>query len=258
MYVYLSKILPFSVMPLSVVLLLLLVALLLITRGRRRFGIACLTVSIALLWLASTPWLADSLYGSLERPFPPVALDRVPGADCIVVLGGAVRAPISPRTALDLNESADRVHYAAQLYRAGKAPHVIVTAGNQPWSGSSQAEAELIRDLLVEWGAPRESILIEGGSRNTRENALNTKPLIDSIGCRDPLLVTSAAHMPRALAAFRAVGVSATPVSTDVRVVDRERRAVEDFFPDAAALAMTSEALREWIGRVWYRWKGWA
>lgn len=257
MYVYLSKILPIAAMPLSIVLILLLAALLVITRGHRRFGMACLAVSMGLLWLTSTPWLAISLLRSLESQFPPVPMDRVPRAGCIVVLGGVVRGPIPPRITPDLNESVDRVYYAAQLHRANKARRIIVTAGNQPWSASPRLEADLIRDLLAEWGVPEGAIHLERDSRNTRENAVNSKPLLDSIGCRDPLLVTSAAHMPRALAAFRAVGIEAIPVSTDVRVVDRERLALMDFFPDATALAMTSDALREWIGRAYYRWKGW-
>jgi uncharacterized SAM-binding protein YcdF (DUF218 family) len=134
---------------------------------------------------------------------------------------------------------------------------LIVTAGNQPWSLSPWAEADLIRDLLVEWGVPEEAIFLEGSSRNTRENAIFSKNLIDSIHCETSLLVTSAAHMPRAVAAFQAVGVSITPVSTDVRVVDKGLPPAMDFLPSASAMAMTSDAIREWIGAAVYRSQGW-
>ena len=127
----------------------------------------------------------------------------------------------------------------------------------QPWSESKMSEADLIRDLLIEWGVPGEAILLEGSSRNTRENALYSKNIMDLIGCEDALLVTSAAHMPRAAAAFRSVGLTVTPVSTDVRAPKQVIPILISFLPSADALAMTSSAIREWLGQKVYAWKGW-
>ena len=140
---------------------------------------------------------------------------------------------------------------------AGKGRTVIVTAGNQPWSESRWTEAELIRDQLVEWGVPHDSIMLEGSSRNTRENAVYSRNIINAIGCSSSLLVTSAAHMPRAMAAFQSINVMVTPVSTDVRIVKHEGQSVMAYLPDAHALAMTSDAIREWIGQKFYAFKGW-
>jgi uncharacterized SAM-binding protein YcdF (DUF218 family) len=257
MYVYLSKILPVFVMPISLVLLFALVALLLLRSNRKKLAAAFIVAAMAVLWVASTPLVAERLYRNLETRYPPLPLAQVPAADCIVVLGGVVSPPLAPRVDMELNESVDRVYKAAQLYRAGKAQYLIATAGNQPWSLSPWAEADLIRDLLMEWGVPKDAIFLEGSSRNTRENAVYSKMVIDSIHCETSLLVTSAAHMPRAVAAFQAVGVAIVPVSTDVRVIDKGLPAPMDFLPNAGALAMTSEALREWIGSAVYRMQGW-
>ena len=257
MYVYLSKILPVFVMPVSLVIILVLVGLLLIGRGKTKSAVGVLAAAIAVLWISATPLVAEGLYRNLESKYPPRALAEVPQAGCVVVLGGALSPPLKPRVDLEFGEPVDRVYKAAQLYRAGKARMVIVTGGNQPWSSSPWAEADLTRELLVEWGVPKDAIFLEGSSRNTRENAVYSKNLIDSINCETSLLVTSAAHMPRAMAAFRAVGVSVTPVATDVRVVERNQSAVVDFLPNAAALSMTSDAIREWIGQLVYRLQGW-
>jgi uncharacterized SAM-binding protein YcdF (DUF218 family) len=257
MYVYLSKILPLFVMPISVVMILVLAALLLLARGRTRIASGVLVAALGVLWISATPLVAEGLYHNLEARYPPLPLEQVPQAGCVVLLGGVVSPPLAPRVDTELSDSVDRVYKAAQLYRAGKARMVIVTAGNQPWSLSPWAEADLVRDLLVEWGVPEDAIFLEGSSRNTRENAIFSKNLIDSINCETSLLVTSAAHMPRAVAAFQAVGVSITPVSTDVRVVDKGLPPAMDFLPSAAALAMTSEAIREWIGAAVYRMQGW-
>jgi len=256
-YVYLSKILPVFVMPITVVMVLVLVAILLLRRGMTRSTIGVLLAAVVVLWVAATPMVAGNLYRGLESRYPPIPMAQVPQADCIVLLGGVVSPPLKPRVDVEFSEAIDRVYKAAQLFRAGKARLLIVTAGNQPWSLSPWAEADLLRELLIEWGVPREAIFLEGSSRNTRENAVYSKNLIESIHCENSLLVTSAAHMPRAVAAFRAVGVSVTPVSTDVRAVEAGALAAMDFLPSAGALAMTTEAIRELIGGWVYRMQGW-
>ena len=257
MYVYLSKILPLFVMPLGVVLVLSLLALVLLRKGRKNIASGFLMVAVIVLWVTSTPIIGAALYRSVEARYPPRALSDIPQAGCIVVLGGALQAPAPPRIDIEMNDSVDRIYKAAELFHAGKAPYLVVTGGNQPWSTYARAEADLIRDLLVQWGVPRDSILLEGSSRNTRENALYTKTLMDSINCESALLVTSAAHMPRALAAFRSVGVSATPVSTDVRVAATNSLQLKDFLPDARALMMSQDAIRELIGQWVYELNGW-
>jgi uncharacterized SAM-binding protein YcdF (DUF218 family) len=257
MYVYVSKILPLFVMPLGLALVLLLVALLFLRRGWKKTASGLLTVTALGLWLASTPFVAQELYRSLERQHPPVSLAEVPATDCIVLLGGAVGPALPPRTDIEMGEAVDRVYKTAQLYRAGKAPRIIVTAGNQPWSESPWVEAELLRDLLIQWGVSREAIFLEGSGRNTRENALHSKHLVDSMHCGTALLVTSAAHMPRAVMAFRGVGVDVVPVSTDVRVAGGGKLGAVTWLPDAEALAMPTAALREWLGQRVYAWQGW-
>ena len=257
MYVYLSKILPLFVMPIGVTIFLALVGLFLLRKGKVRTAGVFVLLSIIYLWVMATPIVGEGLYRRVESAYPPVLLDQIPESDCLIVLGGAVEGPAPPRIDIEFNDAVDRVHKAAELYREGKAPYVIVTGGNQPWSRSGKAEAELIQDLLVQWGVPEDVIMLEASSRNTRENALYTKNVVDSIHCEEALLVTSAAHMPRSMAAFRSVGIAVTPVSTDIRVADTQRMTVLDFLPDASALKMSSDAIREMVGQWVYEMKGW-
>ena len=257
MYVYLSKILPLFVMPIAVTLFLMLLAFLVLRRERRRWAGSALLLAIIVLWAASTPFAARSLYRSLEARFPAVPVTELPQAGCAVVLGGVMEGVLPPRVDVELHDSIDRVFKTLEVYQAGKARFIVVTGGNQPWSKEALSEAELIRNLLVEWGVPRTSIVLEGSSRNTRENALYSKNVIDSINCGTTLLVTSAAHMPRSVAAFRSVGLTVVPVSTDVRIAAQSLPRVTDFLPSASALAMTSDALRELIGQFVYSLNGW-
>jgi uncharacterized SAM-binding protein YcdF (DUF218 family) len=257
MYVYLSKILPLLVLPVGFVIMLLILALLLVLFGKRKTGAMLIFIALGTLWLASTRVVAENLYLGLAERFPAVSLNDIPASKCAVLLGGSVDAPMPPRINTELYDSIDRVYKAAELYRARKAQRVIVTAGNQPWLETHRVEAELIRDLLLDWGVPAYAILLEDKSRNTRENAFFSKEIIDRYDCGQPLLVTSIAHMPRAVATFEKLGINVFPVSTDVRAYYKESHEVMDYLPDADALAMTTNVMREWLGRKVYAWRGW-
>jgi uncharacterized SAM-binding protein YcdF (DUF218 family) len=110
---------------------------------------------------------------------------------------------------------------------------------------------------LLDWGVPASAIRLDEASRNTRENAINARVLMEEEGCRKTLLVTSAAHMARSVATFKRLGVDVFPVSTDVRVVMVPERSFLDFLPSADALKMTTEAIREWMGQKIYQWRDW-
>jgi uncharacterized SAM-binding protein YcdF (DUF218 family) len=257
LYVYLSKILPPLVFPVGLALIFGLLALLFGYLNKRVLAKACLILSLAILWISSMPVVASLLYGNLERQFPPVVMEQIPDSRCIVVLGGAVGPALPPRVSVELSESSDRVYMASKLYRAGKGSQVIVSGGNQPWSADTRSEAESMKSLMVEWGVPESAMTLEGASRNTWENAINTGPLLDELGCGVTLLVTSAAHMPRSIAAFQKQGIDVYPVSTDIRVIASSRLTIFSFIPNAQALSMTTEALREHLGAVVYQWRGW-
>jgi uncharacterized SAM-binding protein YcdF (DUF218 family) len=257
MYVYLSKIVPLLVLPIGLVIELTLIAFLLVIAGKKKTSAFFLVLAMALLWGASMPYVAETLMGELEKDYPAVMMTEVPRSKCVVLLGGAVEPVRPPRVDIDLLDGADRVRKAAQLYGAGLAQLIIVSGGNQPWSPFEEPEAESVKTLLLEWGVPPEAIHLEENSRNTRENAFYSVELLEQLGCGIPLLVTSSAHMKRAVGAFERLRVEVFPVSTDVKVVDRPELTVFDFLPDAEALLMTNNAVREWLGRRVYELNGW-
>ncbi len=123
------------------------------------------------------------------------------------------------------------LHYFDDLNAAGASARVA-------W------HRELIQVLLVEWGVPAAAIVLDGASRNTRENAVNSKVLLEKLGCDAPLLVTSAAHMARSVASFERVGVGVFAVSADVRVIGNAGVTVFDFLP--APLPTPDPPARGW------------
>jgi len=253
---YLSKLLPLFVMPLGLAFVIVFLGGVLAMLRRPRGSAISVATAMALLLICAMPAVAEWALASLERQYPPQPLEQTITADVAIVLGGAVGQPMPPRVALDLSSSSDRILHAARLYRAGKVKRVLVTGGNTSWLPGKRPEAELIRDLLIEWGVPASVIEIAGASRNTYENAVEVRTMWNRQPFQSALLVTSAAHMPRALAVFRRAGLPVTPSTTDVEVVDRSTVTILRWLPDAGALEMTTRAAREWLGYWIYRLRG--
>jgi uncharacterized SAM-binding protein YcdF (DUF218 family) len=118
---------------------------------------------------------------------------------------------------VDLTDAGDLVWYGANLYRAGKAPKIIVSGGRIDWKGSGSPESEDLTKLLVRMGVPQADIIPEANSFNTRDNAVNIQKILTERGFKSILLVTSAMHMPRSLAIFHRLGINATAAPTDYR-----------------------------------------
>lgn len=252
---YFSKIATVFITPLGICVGMISVGLLLMASRLRNTGVGLVILGTAILWVAAMPVSARLALGSLERQYPPAAMSATPPADVAIVLGGAVGGPVAPRLTVEFVESSDRVYHAFELFRAGKVGKILISGGNLPWSAAVEPEAETIRKLLHSWGIPDDAILTAGASRTTAENAREVAAIWPSLNFSSALLVTSASHMPRALESFRKAGIPVTPSTADIRVT-REPLDVLDFLPDEAALAGTSDAMKERIGYLVYRMRG--
>lgn len=221
--------------------------------GRRRACFALGLVGLAWLWLASTPLVALVLTSSLERQFPAQKAEQLPSADAVLILGGGIGGAYPPeRPNIHLHSGADRVWFAADLYRSGKVSWVLVSGGNRPGIERLQSSADATREMLIVLGVPSSAIRLEGRSRNTFENAQFSLDLIREVGAKRVLLATSAAHMPRALrhlqTVLRGTNVEVLPASTDVEGLTDTLHSVGRYFPDAVSLDLSSRALKEYLG----------
>jgi uncharacterized SAM-binding protein YcdF (DUF218 family) len=253
----LTKIATQLVYPLSISIVLSVVGLVLLARGRSRRAGVLLGVSLAILWVASTPVVSFASKESLEARYAPVPPDQAQRASAIVVLGDAVAPGAPPRNWADLNESADRIVHASRLFRAGKAPLVVATGGADAGSAAVQKPADATADLLVEWGVSRDAILLERESRTTYENAIYTKTLLDARGIDGPvLLVTSAAHMWRSMLLFESAGITAIAAATDFTLGRLDLGDPRAWIPNASALRGTDGAIKEYLGVLVARLRG--
>ncbi len=246
-----SKYVIAAISPLGTALALGIVAMLLARsarRGRRRAGFAAGAFALAWLWFWSMPIASGWIRGPLEDGAGARTIEALPAAPAIVVLGGAIEGPRLPwRPYPDLNAAADRMWHAARLYRAGKAP-LLVLSGGTVHPGEAP-EAEVMRQFLGDMGVPASAMLLEGESTTTTENAADTARLLRPHGIRRILLVTSALHMRRARGLFERAGFDVVPAPTDYEVVQRPFRLL-DVMPDTEALDGSARAFKEIVGRL--------
>lgn len=272
MFLFLSKLLPLFLYPLGLACVLLVVALVM-SLIRPRWVPVPVALALLVLLVGGNTWVANGLVTSLE--WQQIPAGKLPTADAIVVLGGATKPALSPRPGVDLSEGGDRVFYGAQLYREGKAPIVIASGGRIDWRGGGSeagglANAELsesadMAEILKTLGVPSSAILQDPTSLNTYQNAVNVRQIMKERGIRRILLVTSAMHMPRSLQIFRRQGIEAIPAPTDFLLAQQEieeqntslQGILLSLIPDTERLEKTTHALKEYIGMVVYRLRGW-
>ncbi|HEY9906420.1 MAG TPA: YdcF family protein [Thermosynechococcaceae cyanobacterium] len=262
MFLFLSKFLALLIYPLGLTVLLLLGAIVLLW-WRPRLAALPIVLALVVLLGASSGAVCEGIVRSLEfQNLPPADL---PQADAIVVLGGCTQAADPPRPWVDLMEGGDRVVHAARLFKAGKAPKVILSGGRVGWRGETGSESEDMAQLVEFMGVPRSAILQDPTSLNTRENAVNVKQIMEQQKIQRILLITSATHMPRSLLIFKRLGIDAIPAPTDFVLTlptDRQTSSPEatllELLPDVDRLSKTTRALKEYVGIWVYRLRGWA
>lgn len=218
---------------------------LMLWRAHPRLSRVLLGVSLALLWLLSTPIVASHFLDSLA-PEPQVLNGRE--ADAIVILGGGrIRNSVEYGGDTINRLSQERLRYGAQLARSLSKP-VLVTGGSPEGESVSEAQimAAVLRDeyrIPVRWQ--------EGRSRTTRENALFSAEILHKAGIQRIYLVTHAWHLARAIPEFERVGIKVTPAGTGYRLEGESK--LFDYIPNAQSLLQSYLASHEWIGRLWYR-----
>ncbi|MGJ0392587.1 MAG: YdcF family protein [Methylocystis sp.] len=255
MFFILSKIFEFFATPTNLALFIGALGVTLTVTRYRRTGCALSTGAIVLLLLMGFSPLAGLLAVPLETRFPPLAGDA-PAPDGIIVLGGSVDENLSGvLNRVTLSEAAERLTAPIALKREYPAARLVFTGGTSALRGSPYTEAETVRKFWREVGLDRGDVLYEDKSRNTFENAVFTRDLVQPKPGERWLLVTSAMHMPRSIGIFRKAGfpVIAYPVdyrtTGEIQFVGMPRHA-------SRSLSLLEFAAHEWVGLLAYRLTG--
>lgn len=238
--------------PSSAILLLLAVGLLALFVSHR-FATWCFAAgTLAFLIVGLLPVGAWALR-PLEARFPPADLSRPP--DGIIVLGGYLDdVRVNDGRYLALDEAGERLTSAAEL--AARFPEArLIIAGN-PIGPADQSSAELSADLLETFGIGRERMVLEDRSHSTWENARHTLESAKPLSGETYVLVTSAFHIPRAMATFRTAGWPALlPWPVDHHVPEGNLWSTIPLDP-LEGLSLADRAAREWTALLLYRVTG--
>jgi uncharacterized SAM-binding protein YcdF (DUF218 family) len=235
-------------------LLALLLALLLRRRGAAgRTPILVCLAAIVVFYLISSPVLSSILLETLESRHPPLTRRLDPPPEAIVVLGAGLGAWNTPRPELS-GAGRARLLEGLRLAAEYRGARIVLSGGVglPPRPTSAHVMAAWARRL----GVDAERLVLEPRAQTTRGNAVETAALARQRGWTRLVVVTSAAHMPRALASFRAVGLDPVPAPCDFSELGRA--SVGWILPEAEALPGTARFLHEVVGRIWYRLRGWA
>lgn len=235
------------VLPPAGPLLLVLLGLLVATR-RKAAGLLLAFVGVAFAWAFSTMGVALALSRLLLPDVAPLQPRQLEPVQAIVVLGGGVRprgqeygsAQPSPPTLM-------RLRYGARLARQTGKP--LGFAGGIGWAAAgmeTEAEGTVARRVMLEdYGLQFK--WVDDRSRDTQENAARMAELLRRDGIRHVALVTSATHMERAAAAFRAAGFEVLPAPT--HFPEAAERELLRWIPSTSGVEWNWQLLREWTGR---------
>jgi len=218
-------------------------------------------VYIALLaagyWFVTTPLGANLLV----RPVAPT-IARVDsradaaGVDTIVLLGGGI-ATVSvggQTVGVPTASSLLRALEAARVFKAIDARLLVASGGSPRPARATMAESALLRRLVVEAGVPRDRVIEEATSTTTAEQARFVRDLLQPRGINRIVVVTSPAHMRRALTLFRAAGFDA--IGSMAPLESEHAPPHPLLVPDSAALSVSDDALYEYAALAYYWMRG--
>jgi uncharacterized SAM-binding protein YcdF (DUF218 family) len=215
----------------------------------RHRGLAILPITV-LLASAFLP-IGSFLLHPLEERFsrPQELPTRVDG---IIVLGGSVRPGIaSDRDEASTNEHGERLAAGLLLAQLYPSAPLVYTGGSASLVPGRPPETKIAARWYAEAGLHSERLHLERRSRTTWENALYTKELLSPGPDQSWILVTSAFHMPRAIAAFDALDWQVVPWPVDYQT--SRKISVANWPVVSQNLSYLDLAVHEWIGLLYYR-----
>jgi uncharacterized SAM-binding protein YcdF (DUF218 family) len=257
LFFYLSKITWWFAAPSNVLTLLLAFGgLLLFTRwsrgGRRLVVLGALGLALCGVSPLGT-WLARPL----ENRFAIQGQEMTPPTG-IIVLGGSIDQLTTAARGGQVTIGAAPVRITEAVALAHRYPQArLVFSGgaNSLLRPNAIDEAGAAAQLFRELGIAPERITIERQSRNTYENAVLTKQVLQPKPGERWVMITSAWHMPRSVGIFRRAGFEVIPYPTDYETRNTEVELWRPILPASRGLDLVDRMAREWLGLLAY-WAG--
>ncbi len=252
MFFILSKILTFLISPLTWVFTLFGFSFFSKNPIRKR---KLFIISLVTLYVFSNSFIADEAMRMWEVTTPD--LKPAQKYDYAIVLGGMIWYD-ARQDKPQFMRSADRIFQTIPLFQNGQIKKIIISGGSGSISHPEEKESTILKNYLVKIGIPDSCIITENQSRNTMENAILTKKILDSLHINNDLLfVTSAFHLRRAIGCFEKAGITKlVPYPADRYSGPRKFELDFMLLPNANALEQWELLLHEITGYLVYKIRG--
>jgi len=246
----LSKLMSAITQPMFWLALWWFAALLMLNRWRIA-SVRILWSGLVILVLLGFQAAPNAVLRNLENRYPMQASENIDSHVGLIVLGGATGHSdiYQAHGQVPLGDAAERMTVPVALMRLHPKLQLVFSGGEGRLIATGVTEAELAKAFYQEQGVDMARVVLESGSRNTLENA---QQLANILGerCDEPwLLVTSAWHMPRAMAEFESVGCHVTAYPVDFRTGGTTSLTEYSL---AHSLVSWQTALHEWLGLLFY------
>jgi uncharacterized SAM-binding protein YcdF (DUF218 family) len=247
-----SKILAFLISPLTWVFILFIIALFAKDKLRKK---KLVISAVLILYVFSNSFFVDEFMRAWEVTTPDLKSSQK--YKYAIILGGMTWYDARQDKPQFLR-SADRLFQVLPLVGNKQVEKIIITGGSGSINHPEEKESAILKKYLVKCGYQDSTIIIENESRNTRENALFTKQLMDRLQIKDStLFITSAFHLRRAIGCFNKAGIKNIVVyPTDRYSGPRKFELDHLFIPNPGALEESTLLLHEIMGWFIYRVKG--
>ena len=251
MFFILSKLLNFLISPFY--WLLFFIAMSLFGKNairKKRFAI----ISICWLVFFTNPFIIHKLTLAWQQPRKVLAQNENYSSG--IVLAGFISFNYKDNQGY-YGQAADRFIQALSLYKLGHIKKIVITGGSGSIWRQQYKEADFVKEQFLEQGIPAQDIIAENQSKNTFENAVNTKKILDSLQLPQPyLLITSALHMKRSLQVFTHAGIKCVAYPAHFMAIDNPPTVASVLMPSAGAFTGWDLLLKEVVGLMVYKITG--
>lgn len=251
---WLKKQIAAFLLPLPLALVMIVIALLLFLIRRAKITRwVCMMIAILVLCIFSSPLISNRLLNQLQHQYSAL-LEPPNDVDQVVVLGGGVAGNKNYPPNLTLGAaSLSRLIEGIRLFKLLAINHPdaqLILSGGHAYR-SFPTEAGTMSNTAVMLGVDRNNILLENGSQDTHDEALFLKKLVKE---KPFVLVTSAYHMPRAIALFEKQGMR--PIAAPTQFFNRKCHGTSCYLPSTYSLVSSDIAIHELLGMLWAKNQG--
>jgi len=249
----LKKIIAPMLLPYSLIVGLLLIGLFLLWLTRKqKAGKVIITLGVVLLLILSYATVPDFFLSRFERKYPPLSETLISDkVQWVVVLGGGHTSdPELPATGQISDASLSRLVEGIRIHRQLPQSNLVLSGGIV---FDPKPEARTMFEVASVLGVNQDNLTLDIASKDSKDQALRIKEIT---GNERFVLVTSALHLPRAMALFQAQGMNPIPAPTDFWIKESQGINPGDFFPRIGNLKKVERAVHEYLGILWAKLRG--